>query len=101
MIIKNEIEYKEKIKSGTHIVDFYADWCGPCRMLAPVLHDVSEQKKLSLLQVNTDELQDLAREYGVSSIPSVFILKEGKVVAHFIGYKNASQLEKILAENGL
>lgn len=66
------------------LVDFYADWCGPCKMLGPVLESVSDSIKV--LKVNVDNNQDLAREYGVMSIPCVVLFEDGKEVKRSVGF---------------
>ncbi len=80
---------KEKI-----LVDFYADWCGPCRMLAPVLEKV--ESDIKVVKVNIDEFEDIAREYGVMSIPTLILFKDGKEVKKNIGFIDKSKLEDFL-----
>lgn len=75
------------------LLDFWADWCGPCRMIAPILHEIAEENEdIKVCKVNVDEEQELAIQFGVMSIPSVFALKEGKVVAQSVGVKPKAQL---------
>ena len=85
-----KIEDFDKEISGEIIVDFYADWCGPCKMLTPVL----EQIDLSFLKVNVDDFQELAIKYGVMSIPTLIQFKDGQVIKKIIGYKTKEELEK-------
>ena len=77
----------DEAKSGVALVDFWAPWCGPCRMLAPVIDELANEfdGKAKICKVNTDEEQDLAVEYGVRSIPTMVFLKDGKVVDTLIG----------------
>lgn len=73
---------------GTTLVDFYADWCGPCRMLSPMLDDMSKEntdKNVQFVKVNVDENRALAGAFGVMSIPTVVIIKDGKIVNQHIG----------------
>jgi len=75
------------IKEGVSMVDFWAPWCGPCRMLAPVIDELAEEfdGKANICKVNTDEEQDLAVKYGVRSIPTIIFVKDGEVVDQMVG----------------
>ena len=73
----NRVEFEETIKEGLILVDFFATWCGPCKMLSPILDELSEEvKDVKFIKVDVDEEGDLAREYGVMSIPNVFLIKD-------------------------
>ncbi len=76
------------------IIDFYADWCGPCRMMSPIIDEIAEEKADSIKvgKVNVDENQDLAMEYGVMSIPTIVIIKNGKVQKTFVGVRDKSEI---------
>ena len=79
--VSNENYKKEVLDSEkTVLVDFYADWCGPCKMMAPVVEEISEelQDKVKVCKVNVDENQDLAMQYGIMSIPTLVFIKNGK-----------------------
>ena len=78
-------DFKEKVLSSEDVVlvDFYADWCGPCRMLSPIMDEISKDHKV--YKVNVDENEDLAREYGIMSIPCVIAFKDGKEYKKSIG----------------
>ena len=71
------------------LLDFYADWCGPCKMLAPVLHEIAEERTgaFKVGKVNVDEQMELAMRFQVSSIPMLVVFKDGKVVAKSVGYR--------------
>ncbi len=75
----SEKEFKDAVASGISVVDFSATWCGPCKMVAPVLEEVSEELsgKVSFYNVDVDENGDLAGEYGITSIPALMVLKDG------------------------
>lgn len=71
------------------LLDFWADWCGPCMMLSPVIEEIANEYngKLKVGKINVDEETELSSIFKISSIPSVFILKDGKIIENFIGYK--------------
>ena len=80
--------FNQVISSGIPLfVDFYADWCGPCRMLSPVIHEVAEelQGKVTVGKVNVDEQMALAAKFGISSIPSLLVFRNGQVVSRSLG----------------
>ena len=79
------------------LLDFYADWCGPCRMVAPVLEEIAEERRDVLVgKINVDENPELASKFGVFSIPTLVVLKEGKETARSVGAKPKAQLLDLL-----
>ena len=89
----------EVLESGTPVlVDFWAEWCGPCRAIAPVLDQLSEEKSgaLKIAKVNVDEHQALAGEFGVRSIPTMLLFKDGSVLEQIVGLQSKAQLESKL-----
>ena len=90
----------EVLKSDKPVlVDFWAPWCGPCRMLAPVLAEVAAENgdKIKVGKVNVDENPELAAQYGISGIPAILLFKDGKVVATSVGFKPKPELEAFIA----
>ncbi|OFT23050.1 thioredoxin [Arthrobacter sp. HMSC08H08] len=91
-----EADFEEKVLKNekTVLVDFWAEWCGPCRALGPVLEEIQEENggKLQVVKVNVDENQGIAAKYGITSIPAVFAFKGGEHVATSIGAKPKAQL---------
>lgn len=80
-------DFTEKTSEGTVLVDFYADWCAPCRMLGPVLEQIAnENADIKVVKVNVDENQGLAQDFGVRGIPALMVMKEGKTVANRAGF---------------
>ena len=87
--------FKELIsKEDKVLVDFFANWCGPCKMLAPVLEKV--ESDIKVIKVDTDEFEDLAHEYGVMSIPTLVLLDKGKEIKRNIGFIDKTSLENFL-----
>ena len=101
MEIVNEKDFDEKVKESNKIVlvDFFANWCGPCKMLSPILQDAYselDQNKFDFFKVDIDQSEDLAREFGVMSIPTMIIFKDGKEVDKMIGLRQKSQIINVL-----
>jgi thioredoxin 1 len=79
--------FEATVNSGVSLVDFWAPWCGPCRMIAPVIEELANDfdGKANICKINTDEQQELASKFGVRSIPTILFMKDGKVVDTMIG----------------
>jgi thioredoxin 1 len=87
VIYANASDFREKAAEGMVLLDFYADWCAPCRMLGPVLEQVAEENNdIKVIKVNVDENQELAAEFAVRGIPALFVLKDGKQLATRAGF---------------
>lgn len=87
-------------KDKATLVDFFAEWCGPCKMQTPILHKVADEysDKMNFGAVNVDESEEIAAKYGVQSIPTLMVFKNGEVVKRAEGMKNESQLKDWLKE---
>lgn len=92
--LENE-NFKEIIKEGLWIVDFYADWCGPCKMLGSVLEELDN----NILKINIDNHEELATEFGVMSIPTICFFKDGELKNKIIGFRNKDEIQNII--NGI
>lgn len=90
-------EFKSLVSKGTVLVDFYADWCGPCQMLAPVIEELDKSEQLTILKVDVDELSDLAREFRVMLIPTLMVFKDGKLSKKEMGYMPLEALKRLVA----
>ena len=86
--------FESTIKEGVSLVDFWAPWCGPCRMIAPVIDELAGDfdGKANICKVNTDEQQDLATQYGVRSIPTILFMKDGEIVDQIVGASSKQAL---------
>lgn len=98
MEIINQSNFAEKISSGVVLVDFFATWCGPCKMLAPVLEKLAEQYsgKAAIYKVDVDESNALAAKYGVQAVPTMVLFKDGKIVNQQVGFAGAPQIEAMI-----
>ena len=86
-------EFDAEIKEGTVLVDFFATWCGPCKMLSPVLEEVaSESPNIKVLKIDVDEVGQLAARFGIQAIPTLMLFKEGQRIETRMGYQNKNQL---------
>lgn len=93
--LENEEQFKKlTISEDKILVDFYANWCGPCKMLAPVLEKT--ESDLKVLKVDTDEFEDIARVYGIMTIPTLILFENGKEVKRNIGFIDKYSLEEFL-----
>ena len=97
MKIVNEKEFDEVISSGLTLVDFYADWCGPCKMLGPILEDLdNEYPDITFIKVNCDNDIAVADRYGILSIPAIFMFKDGQLLGNTLGYHAKEDMRKFI-----
>ncbi len=99
MQMTKEDTFNDDIKSGVTLVDFYADWCGPCRMLTPVLEKVSKdlQGTVKVLKLDIDNAQKIASSFQVTSVPTLILFKDGKEVDRIVGLRDADSIKEFIA----
>lgn len=85
--------FDEEIKDKKILIDFYADWCGPCRMMGDVLETIDS---IDILKVNIDKYEDLAQKYGVMSIPNLIVFENGQPIKNHVGFMNEDELKKFI-----
>lgn len=79
--------FNDLISSGKVLVDFYAEWCGPCKMISPILEEISmENNSIKIIKINVDEHSDIATKYGVMSIPTLILFENGKEIKKNVGF---------------
>ena len=96
MVNKNNFE-QVRNSGKTVLLDFYADWCGPCRMISPLIQQIAEENPQYLVsKVNVDDNPELARAFGVASIPTMVVLKNGRIVNQWVGARSKPQILAML-----
>lgn len=95
----HDADFEEKIKHGVALVDFFADWCGPCRVLAPIFEQVAGEmhQQARFLKVNTDDAQKTASSYRITSIPTLILFKDGKEMSRVVGIRDAEGLRTLVS----
>ena len=93
--LENE-NFEELIKNKKVVVDFYATWCGPCKMFGPVFEKVSNESSITFIKIDVDAHEDIARKYGIMSIPTIVLLNNGEVEKKHIGFMTEDELKKFI-----
>ena len=97
IIHANDNNFIELTSTDTVLVDFYADWCGPCKMLSPILEDLeNDRSEIKIVKVNVDEAHDTAKKFGVMIIPTIVLLKNGQLVDKRIGLCSKDTLVEMI-----
>ncbi|MBP3891891.1 MAG: thioredoxin [Solobacterium sp.] len=97
-IIKTKEEFTQLLKDNEKVfVDFYADWCGPCKMLAPVVEGLAKKNEdVTFVKVNVDDNSEIASQYGIMSIPALFAFKNGEVAGSTVGFQPEDALQAVI-----
>lgn len=94
----NKEEFGNVVKGNKVLVDCYAPWCGPCKMLSPIIDMLSEEiKDVEFYKINVDNAEDIALKYGIMSIPTMLVFEKGKLKAQYVGFKSKEELEELLS----
>ena len=98
--IENSNMFDENIKEGITLVDFYATWCGPCRMIAPFVEEIDEEYdgKITVAKVDVDECGEIASRYGVNAIPALLIFKNNELVKSNVGFMPKEDIAELIDE---
>lgn len=97
----NQQNFNTSIAKGLTLVDFYATWCGPCRMIVPIIESLSKklEGKVKIAKLDIDEAQDVASSLGITSIPTIILFKDGKEVARVVGVKDEDYLSALISKH--
>ena len=96
----NESNFTDMTGKGLVLVDFFATWCGPCKMLSPVLEDLaSDRDSIAIVTVDIDESMNLARQYGIMSVPTLVLMKDGKILAKTSGFQPKDSIQRWIEEH--
>lgn len=92
-----ENEFQEKISSGKVLVDCFATWCGPCRMLSPIIDELAKEiDTYAFYKLDVDKNENIARQYGIMSIPTLLVFENGELKQTLVGFKSKEELKEIL-----
>lgn len=101
MKIVDSTEFRNEIKSGVTVVDFFATWCGPCKMLAPVLEGLASEMegKVNFIKVDIDQSMDLAGEFKIASVPTMIIFKDNEKADQLVGFLPKEKIKEVIESN--
>lgn len=94
-------EFNNQTESGLTVTDFWAPWCGPCRMQSPIIDELSQELEgqVTFYKMNVDEETEIAKEFGIMSIPTLVIKKDGQVVEKLVGFHDKNRLNQIISSH--
>ena len=95
----NQDNFKDNINNGKVLVDCYATWCGPCRMLSPILDELAKEvDKCNYYKIDIDNAPDIAKKYGIMSIPTLLLFENGELKKQAVGFKNKEELHELIKD---
>jgi len=93
----NDSNFEEKTKEGVVLVDFYADWCAPCKIISPIVDEISEERdNAQVFKVNVEDSAEASVKFGIRSIPTLIVFKDGEVFDKIVGSANKEQLNNLI-----
>lgn len=95
--LEKEADFEQEIKEGKVLVDFYADWCGPCQMLVPVIEQLEKETGMKVIKIDVDSLPGLARQFRVMAIPTLLLFENGKMVKRETAYMPIEHLRRFVS----
>ena len=96
----NNDNFNSSVETGVCVVDFFATWCGPCKMLSPILEQVADENpKAKILKVDIDDSMEIAEQYGIMSVPTLILFKDGAEVTRELGFRQKKQIIDLIEEN--
>ncbi len=101
MEILNKKQFDEKTQKGVVLIDFFATWCGPCKMLAPILEEVQKEigDKAQIYKIDVDKEEKLARSFGIMSIPTLILFVDGQIEEKHVGLMSKSEIVELIEKN--
>ena len=92
-----DTEYEKVIEKGKVVIDCYAPWCGPCKMISPIIDNLSEEiKDVNFFKINVDDAEKITSDYDIMSIPTILIFEDGKLKDKVVGFRSKSELEELI-----
>ena len=96
---KNTAEFESYIKEGLVLVDFFTTWCGPCKMIAPILEEIDEENQnISIVKVDAEELSEVSMRFAIQAVPTLILFKDGKVIDKTMGYQSKDALLEFISK---
>ena len=95
----NSKDFNDEVNNDLVLIDFFAKWCGPCRMISPIVEELSNERSLEICKINVDECENLSRNLGIMSIPTLLLYSNGKLVTRHTGFMTMDEIKNWIEEN--